>query len=386
MTQEHLQANFLHAYGKSIEAIQCFFAPGRVNLIGEHTDYNGGYVFPTALSLGIYGALRLRSDHLIQLQSTNASPPVVVDLNNPISYQKQDGWANYPKGVIKYLQDQGITLRGCDILFSGNLPDGAGLSSSAALLVLTTFMLKIANGESNIDRKALALFCQKVENEFIKVNCGIMDQFSVANGLQDHALLLDCATLEYQLIPFVLKKHSLVIMNTNKRRGLTDSKYNQRRSECEQARDLIGQYRPIANLCEASLEEVETYLPEGVLKRRARHVVSENLRTLEAVNRLKAGDLLAFGRLVTTSGQSLRDDYEVTGPELDSLVAHALQTPGCIGARMTGGGFGGCAIALVANQQLTAFQTAVAEGYQRDIGLRADFYVATIADGVKQLQ
>lgn len=381
-----LKTLFQQEYGVSHAAMQISFAPGRVNLIGEYTDFNGGYVFPAALSLGIYGILRLRSDNLIQLRSTNALPAVTVDLNKLISYNLADGWANYPKGVIKYLLDSGYSLPGCDILFSGNLPDGAGLSSSAAILVLTAFMLRCAKGEKESNPAELARFCQKIENEFIKVNCGIMDQFSVAAGKQDCAILLDCNTLEYEYIPFNLEKYSLVIINTNKKRELTDSKYNERRRECEQAVAIISQHRPLNNLCQATLDEVEKYLENQIVRQRARHVVGENNRVLMAVACLKEGKLMEFGSLLTQSHLSLKDDFQVTGPELDSLVHHALQFPGCIGARMTGAGFGGCSIALVESGKLEEFKIAVTQGYQKDTGLTPSFYQADIADGVKNLE
>ncbi|MDF2633391.1 MAG: Galactokinase [Pelosinus sp.] len=378
---------FYEEYGEddSNQTVHCFFAPGRVNLIGEHIDYNGGYVFPAALSLGIYGAMRFRSDNVIQLKSTNASLAVTIDLKQPIIFKTEDGWANYPKGAIKHLLDDGYSLKGCEILFSGNLPDGAGLSSSAALLVLVTFMLRYAGGERNIDRVELAKFCQKIENQFMRVNCGIMDQFSVAMGKQDYAILLDCDTLQYKYTPFALGEYSLVIMNTNKKRELAESKYNQRRGECEAVLDIINQHRQVTNLCQVSLLEIDTYVKDDVLQRRARHVISENNRVLLAVSLLEQGDIGGFADLMTQSHISLKDDYEVTGLELDSLVENALKTRGCIGARMTGAGFGGCAIALVATDQIDAFKVAVAQRYEEVTNLRPEFYVASIVDGVKAI-
>jgi galactokinase len=377
---------FSQAYGKVSEPVYCFFAPGRVNLIGEYTDFNGGYVFPAAISLGIYGALRFRSDNLIQMKSSSTTHAIRVDLDKPVLYSEQDGWGNYPKGIIKYLLDNGAQLRGCDILYSGNLPDGAGLSSSAAILVLTAFMLQYAGGGVDANRPALAKFCQKVENEFIKVNCGIMDQFSVAMGRQDCAILLDCHNLKHEYIPFVLREHNLVIMNTNKKRELADSKYNQRRYECEQALDIIRSHRPITYLCQASPSDVATYLANDVLHRRARHIVLENNRVIEAVKFLKQGNIAAFGGLMTESHMSLKYDFEVTGPELDAIVDYALQFPGCIGARMTGAGFGGCAIALVESSRLEEFKAAVLQGYKANTGRIPDFYVAGISDGVKMIE
>lgn len=386
MDISQLQHMFQNQYGTSSQPIHCFFAPGRVNLIGEHIDYNGGFVFPAALSLGIYGMLRFRSDRTISLKSMNASLEVTVDLQQTIRYSLQDDWANYPKGVIKDLLERGHTLGGYDILFFGNLPDGAGLSSSAAMLVLTAFMLRSAEGDSNIDRIELAKTCQAVENEFIKVKCGIMDQFAVAMGRSDFAILLNCQTLDHQYIPFVLGEYCLVIMNTNKKRELAESKYNQRRDECEQILEIIRRHRPVANLCQVSSAEIKKYIEDEVLRRRAYHAVSENARVLLAAKRLEQGDIVGFGGLMTESHTSLRKDYEVTGLELDSIVDHALKATGCIGARMTGAGFGGCAIALVERGALEKFKLAVTQGYQRDTGLKPEFYAADIAEGVKKIK
>jgi len=372
--------------GNNKEPVHCFFSPGRVNLIGEHIDYNGGYVFPAALSLGIYGAIRFRSDQLITLKSTNALPVIAVDLKQPILYKAEDGWANYPKGVIKHLLVDGHLLKGCDILLSGNLPDGAGLSSSAALLVLVTFMLRQAGGEKDIDRVQLAKFCQKVENQFMGVNCGIMDQFSVAMGRRETAILLNCDTLHYKYTPFALEEYSLVIMNTNKKRELAESKYNERRGECEQVLEIIKGHCQVTSLCQVSLADIEAYVKDDILLRRARHVISENNRVLLAVELLEKRDIIGFAKLMTQSHMSLKNDYEVTGLELDSIVENALKIPQCIGARMTGAGFGGCAIALVVTSKLEQFKTAVAQGYQKRTGLIPDFYAASIVDGVQSIE
>lgn len=377
---------FEQVYGAGGQAVQYYFSPGRINLIGEHIDYNGGNVFPAALSLGIYGAIRRRQDTFIVLTSTNAVPAVKIDITKPLENCAEDGWANYPKGVIKHLLEAGYSLGGYDILFAGNLPDGTGLSSSAALLVLTAYMLRSMQSNKIIDHSELARFCQNVENRFIGVNCGIMDQFAVAMGRQDYAILLDCRTLEHKYIPFILKEHRIVIMNTNKKRELAESKYNERRSECEQALAILNRHRDLENLCQATLSEVETYLEEGVLRQRARHVVSENVRVQMAVSLLNKGKIEGFGKLMLESHLSLKHDYEVTGYELDTIVENALHAPGCIGARMTGAGFGGCAIALVETKFLTEFMTEVGERYHSETGYKAKFYVVGIADGVRRLE
>jgi galactokinase len=386
MDRKELKKSFNDAYGDKSKPLHYFFAPGRVNLIGEHIDYNGGAVFPAALSLGIYGVASLRRDRKIYLTSTNTPLQVIVDLDEPIRCSKEDGWANYPKGVIQFLLGQGCELQGYDILFSGNLPDGAGLSSSAALLVLTAFMLRHVSGEEPWDGGELAIFCQKVENEFVKVNCGIMDQFAVAMGRQDSAILLECETLHYKYIPFVLGEYGLVIMNTNKKRELAESKYNQRRDECEEVLKIIRQHHPIDNLCQGTLGDIEDYIENPVLQRRAYHVISENKRVYLAANRLEQGDILGFGQLMIQSHTSLKNDYEVTGVELDCIVEEALKVDGCIGARMTGAGFGGCGIALVKNEKMENFKNSVSSEYYKITGLKPSFYVAQIADGVKTLE
>ena len=386
MNKEMLIKTFEEYYGAGQQPVQCFFSPGRVNLIGEHIDYNGGCVFPAALSLGIYGAIRSREDGVVRLKSTNTSSAVSVNIQEPIVYKEEDGWGNYPKGVIAGLLSQGIFVKGYDILFSGNLPDGAGLSSSASILVLTAFMLRKAAGEEQIDRVELARFCQKVENQFINVNCGIMDQFSIAMGKKEYAMLLNCQSLEYKHIPLTLGDYRLVIMNTNKKRELADSKYNERRGECEAALALLKNHANLENLCQATISQVDMYLKEALLHKRARHVVTENARVLEAVRCLEQRDVIRFGQLMTQSHISLQKDYEVTGRELDNLVEFALKAKGCIGARMTGAGFGGCAIALVKKDDLEAFRITVKEGYQKAIGLTPDFYISEIGDGVNGLQ
>lgn len=382
MKKEELIKLFEEEYGKGGE-ILCFFSPGRVNLIGEHTDYNGGYVFPGALSLGIYGALRFNDKNIITLKSKNAEGEVKVNLNEEIVYDEKDGWGNYPKGVIKAVIEKGYKVKGCDILFKGDLPDGAGLSSSAAIEVLTGYMM-MYDGKDDIDRVELAKMCQKVENEFVKVNCGIMDQFSVAAGKKDMAILLDCNTLKYDYVPFNLKDLSLIIMNTNKKRGLAGSKYNERRGECEKAIEIIRKHKNVNSLCEAEIKDIE-YIEDDVIKRRARHAITENERTLKAVEVLKKNDLKEFGQLMIKSHESLKNDYEVTGFELDTIVEEALKCDGCIGARMTGAGFGGCAIALVENDKINEFKEKVYKNYKEKTGLSPEFYVSVIGDGVKIL-
>jgi galactokinase len=380
-----LKRMFENEYGYEASNLLCFYTPGRVNLIGEHIDYNGGMVFPAALSIGIYGMLSERQDKIIRLRSLKGNGEIIVDLEKDIINDKKDGWGNYPKGIIKYVMNEGTIIKGCDILYYSDLPDASGLSSSAALEVITGYMMKYVAGEI-IDKVKLAVMCQAVENKFIGVNCGIMDQFSVANGKKDNAILLDCSTLKYEYVPFILQDHSLVIINTNAKRGLADSKYNERRGECEKALEIIKTKKAINDLCQAEIDDVENMLKDEIIAKRAKHVVTENERVHGAVNALKKGDLNGFGKLMTASHNSLRYDYEVTGKELDSAVEEALKVKGCIGARMTGAGFGGCAIALVENDSIDEFKKKVAAGYTKATGLTPSFYVSIIEDGAKVLQ
>jgi galactokinase len=385
MKTEQLKLTFEKFFGTGGK-IHSFFSPGRVNLIGEHIDYNGGFVFPAALTIGITALWRKRNDASIVLRSLNAEGEIKLDLNADINYDENHGWANYPKGVFRYLQKEGYPLAGGDILFSGSLPDGAGLSSSAALEVLSGFMmLQAVDAAKSIDLTWLALLCQKVENEYMGVNCGIMDQFSVAHGKKDHAILLNCQTLEYQLVPFDMHDYSLVIMDTAKKRELADSKYNERRAECEEILVLLNKSNAYKNLCAASLEQVDLLIKDRVLRKRAIHVITENQRVLESVSVLEKGDLKKFGALLNASHASLKNDYEVTGKELDAIVEAAQKFNGCLGARMTGAGFGGCAIAIVKNSVTEDFKTAIEKEYHVRTGLHPAFYLSAIGDGVHRL-
>lgn len=387
MKTKELLKNFAEAFGHGPEP-RIFFAPGRVNLIGEHIDYNGGYVFPAALTLGITAVVRPRTDGKVIMESMQATGRFTIDVTKDIPYKDQDGWANYPKGVLAYLKNEGHQTSGFDVLFSSNLPNGAGLSSSAALEVLTAYVvLKLKNlTDKQIDRVWLASLCQKVENEYVNVNCGIMDQFAVANGKKDMAILLDCQTLGHKHVPVVLEDTTLVIMNTAKRRELAGSKYNERRAECEAALKLLQKYHGFKDLCEVDGMYRDRYLWDDTLFKRARHVIKENLRVLRAVTTLGHGDLKSFGMLLIKSHQSLKVDYEVTGFELDTIVRLALEHDGCLGARMTGAGFGGCAIALVSNNHLENFKVKVGAEYNKATGLTPEFYESHIGEGVHEIE
>lgn len=366
-----------------------FFAPGRINLIGEHTDYNGGHVFPGAITKGTYALARKREDNKVRLYSVNFEQLGIIefDLDN-LDYDKAHDWANYPKGMLRYLREKGYAIStGVDVLFYGNIPNGAGLSSSASIELVSGVMLEKLF-DLTIDRVELVKIGQQVENKFIGVNSGIMDQFAIGMGKKNAGILLDCDTLKYEYAPLELEKHLIVIMNTNKRRELADSKYNERRSECEQALEMLQTELNVSALGNISSEQFEAHkhlITSEVLQKRAKHAVYENERTLQALKALKAGDLAEFGRLMDASHRSLRDDYEVTGIELDTLAEAAWAQDGVVGARMTGAGFGGCAIAIVEKDKVEAVTDAIGKIYEEKIGYQASFYEVSIGDGAKEL-
>lgn len=368
--------------------IRCYFSPGRVNLIGEHTDYNGGHVFPCALTIGTYGAARQRCDRKLRFYSLNFKHLGVLesDLDDLTPGPAAD-WTNYPKGVIWAFRQRSISLPcGLDIVLGGNIPSGSGLSSSASLEILTGLILRDMFGfeVSNLD---LALIGQFAENNFNGVNCGIMDQFAIAMGKKDHAIFLDTSDLSYQYAPIKLAAAKIVIACSNKKRGLGDSKYNERRSECETALADLQKVVPIKNLgelTEADFIRYQDAIHNPVCRKRARHAVLENQRTLQAAAALKNNQIALFGKLMNASHISLRDDYEVTGMELDTLVAAAQRLPGVIGSRMTGAGFGGCTVSIVNNDSINAFIKQVGDEYLEKIGYAADFYIVEIGDGPKR--
>ncbi|MGG4143947.1 galactokinase [Paenibacillus algorifonticola] len=385
---QELTQKFIQQFGGDASSIQVFHAPGRVNLIGEHTDYNGGYVFPAALTFGTTLLIRARGDRKLGLATTNFPMSREFDLEN-IVYDEADDWMNYPKGIVHELQQRGVSYTsGYDLLYHGEIPNGAGLSSSASIEVVTAYAL-LTLEKQPIDKVQIALLSQKSENEFNGVQCGIMDQFAVANGKKDHAILLMCDTLDYDLIPFQSGSYKLVIGNTNKRRGLVDSAYNERRSQCEQAVQELKQAFPeLTLLGQINLEQFNAnkhLIKEDIVRHRAQHVVEEIDRVLQSMEALKKDDLALFGRLMNGSHDSLRDLYEVTGAELDAMVAAARKVDGVLGSRMTGAGFGGCTVSLVHEDSIESFKQQVGEEYTAETGLVADFYVCSIGNGVEQL-
>ena len=369
--------------------VKTFFSPGRVNLIGEHTDYNGGFVFPCALDFGTYAVVKKREDKAFRMYSKNFENLGIIEFNlDSLVYDKKDDWTNYPKGVVKTFLDRNYKIdSGFDVLFFGNIPNGAGLSSSASIEVLTAVILKNLF-KLDVDMVEMVKMCQVAENKFIGVNSGIMDQFAVGMGKKDNAILLDCNTLKYEYVPVKLKNMSIVIANTNKKRGLADSKYNERRSSCEEAVKILNKnginIKYLGELTIAEFEKIKHYITDEEQLKRATHAVTENERAKNAVEFLKKDNIAEFGRLMNKSHISLRDDYEVTGSELDSLVEAAWKEKGTVGSRMTGAGFGGCTVSIVENAYVDSFIKNVGKKYKEKTGLEASFYIANIGDGARK--
>ena len=375
---------FAEVFGDAQEA-KVYFAPGRVNLIGEHTDYNGGHVFPCALTIGTYAVARKRADNKLSFYSMNFEHLGVIESSlEDLKPYKEADWTNYPKGVMWAFEEKGMKIPcGIDILLNGNIPNGSGLSSSASVEVLTGFILRDMFG-FEVTNQDLALIGQFSENKFNGVNCGIMDQFAIAMGKKGHAIFLDTADLAYEYAPIALEGAKIVIACSNKKRGLGDSKYNERRSECEQALSELQTRKGIPSLgalSEEEFEQLKEAIDSEVRTRRAKHAVYENQRTIKAVEALRANDIAGFGKLMNASHVSLRDDYEVTGIELDTLVEEAWKVEGVIGSRMTGAGFGGCTVSIVKDEAIETFIQQVGKAYEVKIGYAADFYVVEIGDG-----
>jgi len=386
MTPTELKSAFKAAYKQDADAV--YFAPGRVNLIGENTDYNGGSVFPCALSFGTYLLIRKNDSKTVKFRSLNQ--PEIVELGlDQLTTPLDKVWVNYPLGVFAQFIKRGIEIKeGYDILIWGDVPNGAGLSSSASLEVVTAFALNDQLG-SKFSLTILAQIGQKAEHEFALVNCGIMDQFAAANGAKDHAIYLNCDTLEFELVPVKLEGVKILISNTHSPHKLDSGAYNQRVAECKLAVEQLNKVRPLkylAELTEAEFKSIESAITDPIARKRARHVVGEVQRTSDAVKALKAGDLVKFGKLMNASHVSLRDDYEVTGPELDTMAEEAWKIDGVIGSRMTGGGFGGCTVSLVKDEAIDTFIDKVGKNYEARTGLKPEFYIAEIGNGACKLE
>ncbi len=375
---------FKKIYGVE-DKIYAYFAPGRVNLIGEHTDYNGGHVFPCALTLGTYGIVRKRTDNKLRFYSVNFKDLGIIETDlNDLKPYNEAGWTNYPKGVMWAFEKRGYHIPcGMDILIYGNIPNGSGLSSSASLEVLIGTMLKDLFG-FEVSMVDIALIGQYSENNFNGCNCGIMDQFASAMGKKDHAIFLDTNTLEYEYAPVVLEDAKIVIINSKVKHSLVDSAYNDRRNECEMALKELQNVVDIQTLGDLTEEEFELHkdaIQSDIRRKRAKHAVYENQRAIKAVQALKDNDVETFGKLMNASHISLRDDYEVSCDEIDVLVNLAWETEGVVGSRITGGGFGGCTVSIVKNEAVEQFVSNIGKTYKEKVGKEAEFYVVDIGDG-----
>lgn len=385
---EKLKHDFKYIFKE--ESCNGYFSPGRVNLIGEHTDYNGGNVFPCAISLGTYGIVSRRNDSKMKLFSKNFKEAGIVEFDLlEMKYDLKDNWGNYLKGVIKTFQNHGFKVsKGFNILIYGDIPNGSGLSSSASLEVLMAIILKDAF-KLNIDMISIAKLCQEAENKFVGVNCGIMDQFAVAMGKENCALLLDCNTLKYGYSNINMEDYKIIIGSTNKKRSLADSKYNERRAQCEEALKILKEYKDITSLGELTEDDFEAFknkIQSPIIRKRAKHAIYENIRTLKAVKALKENNLKIFGNLLNESHISLRDNYEVTGIELDTLVEAAWdQKETVLGSRMTGAGFGGCTVSIVREDSISNFIEYSSNKYESIIGYSPSFYTVDISDGARKL-
>ncbi len=386
--KETVLKKFAEVFGDT-EGVSVYFAPGRVNMIGEHTDYNGGHVFPCALTIGTYAAARKREDDKLRFYSMNFENLGVIESSIvDLKPEKEAGWTNYPKGVMWAFEKRGFKMTGgLDIVLNGNIPNGSGLSSSASLEVLTGYLLRDLFGfdVTNVD---LALIGQYSENNFNGMNCGIMDQFASAMGKKDNAIFLDTADLSYEYAPLVLEGAKIIVTNSKVKHQLVDSEYNVRRSECEKALEELQMVIGIGGLGDLSEEQFEEYksaIKDEVRVRRAKHAVYENQRTIRAVEALKNNDIKLFGELMNASHVSLRDDYQVSCGEIDILVEEAWKIPGVVGSRITGGGFGGCTVSIVKDEAVEEFKEKIGAAYQEKTGKQADFYVVEIGDGPSKL-
>ena len=389
MTIAELKKEFIKYYGGDESDIRIFKGPGRVNLIGEHTDYNGGYVFPAALTMGTTIAVRQIKENVIRLRATDLPDFVEADINNLDNYRDLK-WGNYQIGVAVELEKRGYEILGCEMLFHGNLPYGGGLSSSASIEVATALTLATFSNEKKgitepVDMIEMAQVGQGSECNYCGVNCGIMDQFASAMGKKNHVIFLNCKDLDYKLVPLEMDGYKIVIANTNKKRSLADSKYNERRAQCEAGLAALQQALPEATcLGDITMEQFIQHkhlIEDEVIRNRVEHVISEDNRVLLSIEALDSGNVVEFGRLMNGSGDSLRDLYEVTGIELDTLVEEARKIDGTIGSRMTGAGFGGCTVSIVREDAVDEFIEKVGKAYKEKIGYAASFYVDNVGDG-----
>lgn len=387
MEIKELQSKFIEKFGENDKEVKRFFSPSRINIIGEHIDYNGGKVFPCALEIGTYAIARKNDDNVLNLYSLNMENNGKIDLDDLV-YKKENDWMNYAAGMAKYIKESGFNIGGLDVLVYGNIPNGSGLSSSASLEMLIGEIFNVFYNEKKIDRTKLSLLGQDTENKFFGLNTGIMDQFIIANGKKDHALLLDTNTLEFEHYPFDLKDNKIVILNTNKRRELKDSKYNERRAQCDEAVAILKNYKDVKYLCELGEEDLHLLenIPDEIVRNRAKHAILENVRVKEAAQALQDGNIEQLGKLLIESNDSLRELYKVSGEHLDSITKHSNEFEYCLGARMTGAGFGGCGIAIVKEDKIEEFKKYVFEKYKEDTGLEAEFISSNVGESVHEIK
>ena len=387
--RQQLIDKFLEIFGEGDDA-NVYFAPGRINLIGEHTDYNGGHVFPCAITIGTYAAARRRKDQELHLYSLNYPENGMIQAPlSDLSYRQKDGWGNYPNGVVQTFISKNCRVScGLDILYYGDIPKGLGIGSSASIEVVTGLILKELMGLSDISLIDIALFSQLAEHEYIGMSCGIMDPFTIAMGKKDHAIFLDTSDLSYVYAPLLLSHEKIIITNSQKKRSAVDTRYHERRAQCAEAlKELqtVIAIRDLGELTAEVFEKVQEMIASPVRVCRARHAVTENQRTIQAVEALKHGDLFEFGQLMNASHLSLKEDYEVSCEELDILVEEAWNIDGVLGSRMMGAGFGGCTVSIVENSAVNSFIQKVGENYQSRTGLRAEFYVVETGNGATVL-
>lgn len=386
MDKKQFSEKFFEKFGDRNNNPILYFSPGRVNLIGEHTDYNGGFVFPCALNYGTYLLIRKTPGKILKFSTLNFNEDTETEIKG-LFVKTSEKWVNYPLGVINEFLKAGVDFSGLEFLYYGDVPNGAGLSSSASIEMVTAVAIN-EFFNAGLDTLKLVMMSQRAENQFVGMNCGIMDQFSVGFGKKDHAIFLNCDDLSYEQVPIILNDCILIITNTNKRRGLTDSKYNERRAECDKAVELLQAYKPIRNLSQLTPSDIpilEKYIKDPVVRKRAKHIISENGRVTEAVKVLKENNLVRFGELMNQSHDSLMQDYEVTGKELDTLVYEGRKLPGVVGTRMTGAGFGGCTVSIVRKKDKENFIKKLTEAYQNITGLVPDFYLPEIGDGAGRI-
>lgn len=383
-----LKTQFVSVFGENDEKLHSFFSPSRINIIGEHIDYNGGKVFPCAISVGTYGVARKNNDNKFRLYSLNLSPGLTLDKKDLNAYNEENKWANYVMGMVKFIKEEGYNIGGFDLIVYGNIPNGSGLSSSASLELLVGQVVNSLYNDKKIPVLDLIKIGKRTENEFIGVQTGIMDQFIIGVGKKDNAVLIDTNSLEYEYFPFVLEGYKIVILNTNKRRELKDSKYNERRAECEEGLKILKEHIDIENLCQLEEKDFDvlTKIRDSIIRKRVKHVVEEMQRVLQATEALKENNIVKLGQLLNESDKSLKDLYEVTGEHLDSITKHSREFDGCVGARMTGAGFGGCGIAIVKEEKVDDFIKQVSQKYKKDTGIAGEFIIASVDDGARELE